>query len=185
VTVLDPVPAIRSHRLRRRVPAYRLGLALLGGWLAMVVAAPHVHAGPGVREVALFVHLSSLVLGFGAVLTLDWVGLMWMAGRQDLMTLVRVAQVVHTPVWLGLGGLTLSGVLLEPNISAPLTVVKLVAVLAVAINGLGASAVQRRLLALDGSPLPLRLLLAAVAVAAVSQLGWWTATLVGFLNAQR
>jgi hypothetical protein len=185
MAVLDPAPTVRSHRLRRRVPPYLLGLALLAAWGVMFVAAPHVRPAPGVRELALFVHLAALVLGFGAVLTLDWVGLMWMLGRHDLMTLVRVAQVVHTPVWVGLGALTLSGVFLTPDTSAPLTVVKLVAVLAVALNGLGAAAVQRRMLALDGAPPPLRLLLVAVTVATVSQVGWWTATLVGFLNAQR
>jgi hypothetical protein len=162
-----------------------LALLLVVGWIIMFEAAPHIRATPGIRELALFVHLAALVLGFGAVLTLDWFGLMWMLGRQDLMTLVRVAQVVHTPVWAGLGALTLSGLLLTPNTSAPLTVVKLVAVLAVALNGLGAAGVQRRMLALDGGRPPLRLLLVAVVVATVSQVGWWTATVVGFLNAQR
>ena len=187
MTALDPVARVASHRLRhrRRRPAYVPVLAIVAGWAAMFLAAPHVRAGADVQRIALFVHLAALVLGFGAVLTMDWFGLMWMLGRQDLVTLVRIAQVVHTPVWLGLGGLALSGVLLGPDTTAPLTVVKLLAVLAVAINGVGAAAVQRRLLALGGRTPPVWLLLTAVFVATVSQAGWWTATVVGFLNAQR
>jgi hypothetical protein len=187
MTTANPPVRAGAHRLRRRRrrPAYVPVLAILAGWTVMVLTAPHVRAGSDLHRAALFVHLASLVLGFGAVLTLDWSGLMWMLRRHDLLTLVRIAQVVHTPVWLGLAGLALSGMLLGPDTTAPLTVVKLLAVLAVAVNGLGAAVVQRRLLALDGRIPPLPLLVTAVAVAGVSQLGWWTATVVGFLNAQR
>jgi hypothetical protein len=175
-----------THRRRSRpVPAYVPVAAILAVWTAIVLAAPHLRAGEAVHQFALFAHLAALVLGFGAVLTLDWFGLMWMLGRQDLITLVRVAQVAHTPIWLGLAGLMASGMLLSPDTSAAPTVLKLVAVLAVAINGLAAARVQRRLLALDGAVPPRPLLAAAVLVATVSQAGWWTATLIGFLNAQQ
>lgn len=183
MTTVSAAP--RHLRHRRRVPPYRLALALVAGWTAMMLAVPHMPDAAGIRPVALFVHLAALVLGMGAVLSLDWFGLMWMLGRQDLISLVRAAQVAHTPIWLGLAGLSLSGVLLTPDTSAPLTVLKLVAVLVVALNGLSAATVQRRLLALEGSTPPRRLLLAAVLVATISQAGWWTATLVGFLNAQQ
>ena len=186
MTATNPAARVGAHRLRppRRRPAYVPVLAIVVGWAVMFLAAPHVHAGADVRRIALFVHLAALVLGFGAVLTLDWSGLMWVLRRHDLVTLVRIAQVVHTPVWLGLGGLTLSGMLLGPDTTAPLTVLKLFAVLAVAVNGLGAAVVQRRLLALDGRTPPVPLLLTAVLVATISQAGWWTATVVGFVNAQ-
>jgi hypothetical protein len=176
--------AVRHFRHRRRPSPYPLALVLVIAWTAMFLTVPHIRIGADLRQIALFAHLAALVLGFGAVLTLDWFGLMWILRRQTLTTLVRVAQVVHTPIWLGLAGLTLSGVLLAPNTSAPLTVVKLVAVLAVALNGLVAAKVQQRLLALDGGTPPRRLLATSVLVATISQVGWWTATLVGFLNAQ-
>ena len=185
MTATTPTARVGAHRLQRRRPAYVPVLAIMAGWTAMFLTAPHVRASADVQRIALFVHLAALVLGFGAVLSLDWSGLMWILRRHDLVTLVRIAQVVHTPVWLGLGGLALSGMLLGPDTAAPLTVLKLLAVLAVAINGLGAAVVQRRLLALNGRTPPVALLLTAVLVATVSQLGWWTATVVGFLNAQR
>lgn len=183
MTALDSAP--RRFRHRRRASLYVPGLALVAAWTAMFLTVPHIHIGANLHEVALFAHLAALVLGFGAVLTLDWFGLMWMLRRQTLTTLVRVAQVVHTPIWLGLAGLTLSGVLLAPNTGAPLTVVKLLAVLVVALNGLAAAKVQERLVALDGATPSRRLLLTSVLVASISQAGWWTATIVGFLNAQR
>ncbi|WP_203781706.1 hypothetical protein [Paractinoplanes rishiriensis] len=184
MTVTNPT-RVGAHRLRRRRPAYVPVLAILAGWTVVLLTAPHLRTSDGVHRIALFVHLASLVLGFGAVLTLDWSGLMWILRHHDLFTLVRVAQVVHVPIWLGLGGLTLSGMLLGPDTGSPWTVLKLLAVLAVAINGLGAAVVQRRLLALDGRQPPAKLMLTAVLVATVSQAGWWTATVVGFLNAQR
>jgi hypothetical protein len=183
VTTVSSAP--RHLRQRRRVPPYLLATAVVAGWIGMMLAVPHVPSTTGIRPFALFVHLAALVLGMGAVLSLDWFGLMWMLGRQDLLALVRAAQVAHTPIWLGLAGLSVSGVLLAPDTSAPLTMVKLVAVLVVALNGLSAATVQRRLLALGGGKPPRRLLLTAVLVATVSQAGWWTATLVGFLNAQQ
>jgi hypothetical protein len=183
MTVIDSAP--RRLRHRRRPPSSLLAVGLVIGWTIMFFAVPHLPTAAGIRPIALFVHLASLVFGFGAVLSLDWFGLMWMLGRQDLITLVRAAQVAHAPIWLGLAGLTLSGVLLSPDTSAPLTVVKLLAVLIVALNGLCATKVQDRLLALDGQAPPRRLLLTAVGVATVSQAGWWLATAVGFLNAQQ
>ena len=183
MTLLDAEP--HPLQQRRRIPSAALGLAIVVAWTAMFVAVPHLPVSTDIRPFALFFHLASLVLGFGAVLSLDWIGLMWMLGRQDLLFLVRAAKAAHTPIWIGLAGLSLSGVLLNPDTSSPLTVVKLLAVLIVALNGLGASKVQQRLLALDGQTPPIRLLLMSVVVATVSQAGWWTATLVGFLNSQQ
>ncbi|MCM0673165.1 hypothetical protein NCC78_00225 [Micromonospora phytophila] len=162
-----------------------MALSLLVAWTAMFLVAPHVGVSAGVRQLALFAHLAALVLGFGAVLTLDWFALLWLLRRRTLATVMQVARGVHTPIWLGLGGLTLSGVVLAPDTSTPLTVVKLVAVLAVAINGLCARQVQRRLAELNRKSPPLRLLLTAALVMVISQAGWWTATTIGFLNAQQ
>jgi hypothetical protein len=172
------------HRRRESASTRYLILAFLGVWATVVLAAPHLHASPLVHQVALFCHLAALVLGFGAVLTLDWFGLMWALRRSSLATVMQVAHGVHTPIWLGLAGLTASGMVLSPNTSAPLTMVKLLAVLAVAINGLYARRVQERMAELGEGPPPLSLLARGAAAVMISQAGWWTATAVGFLNAQ-
>ncbi|BCJ75038.1 hypothetical protein CS0771_45820 [Catellatospora sp. IY07-71] len=174
-----------ATRGRRKVPAAVTTASLLVAWGTLLAAAPYLPTSSGIRPVALFVHLAAVVLGFGAVLTLDWSGLMWLLGRQDLATLVSVARVVQTPIWLGLGLLVVSGAQLSPDTSSPLTVVKLVAVLAVALNGQWAGRVQERLACLGNARPSRRLLGAAVLVATISQAGWWTATLVGFISAQR
>ncbi|WP_155370149.1 hypothetical protein [Catellatospora vulcania] len=180
MSVVDSAP-----RERRKVPAAVTAAGLLVAWGVLIVAVPYVPTSAEIRPVVLFVHLAALVLGFGAVLTVDWFGLMWMLGRQDLVTLVSVARVVQTPIWIGLSVLVVSGALLSPDTSSPLTVVKLIAVLAVALNGQWAERVQERLAATSGAQPSRRLLAAAVSVAAISQVGWWTATLVGFISAQR
>lgn len=183
MTAIDP--ASRRFRHRRRLAIVMPVAALAALWAAMFLTVPLVQVDADLRTVALFAHLAALVLGFGGVLTLDWFGLMWMLRRQTLTALVRVAQVVQTPIWLGLAGLTLSGMFLSPNTAEPLVVVKLLAVLVVALNGLAAARVHERLLALgERAPTP-TLLVASLLVAGVSQAGWWTATLVGFLSTQR
>lgn len=183
MTAIDPGS---RHRLRhrRRLALYVPVVALAVTWGAMILTVPHVRVDADLRTAALFAHLAALVLGFGGVLTLDWFGLMWMLRRQTLTTLVRVAQVVQTPIWLGLAGLTLSGMFLSPNTSEPLVVVKLCAVLLVALNGLLAARVHDRLVALDGADPSARLLVTSLVVAGISQAGWWTATIVGFLSTQ-
>uniref|UniRef100_UPI002F915955 hypothetical protein n=1 Tax=Streptomyces sp. NBC_01001 TaxID=2903713 RepID=UPI002F915955 len=161
---------------------------LCGVWAAAVWTATHLQADPRLHSVALFVHLVSLVVGFGGVLTVDWLALQWLMGRRSLPEVLRTADGVHLPVWLGLAGLVASGVLLHPDPASPLTQVKLVLVLVVALNGLHAWTLQPRLSALCAAPgaaAPRLLLLRAVSTVLVSQLGWWGATVIGFLNTRR
>lgn len=73
---------------------------------------------------------------------------------------------------------------LSPNTSEPLVVVKLCAVLLVAVNGLLAARVHDRLVALGGKDPSAKLIMTSILVAGVSQAGWWTATIVGFLSTQ-
>lgn len=177
------IPTTQVPRVRVATTA-ALVAAIFAVWLAVFLAAPRVHTDLTVHRAALFLHLAALVLGFGAVLTVDWFGLMWILRRHSLDTVLNVAQVAHVPIWLGLFGLVATGMVLTPDTSRPLTVLKLVAVLAVAINGLYARHVQRRMSALDGAPPPRSLLVRGAAAVAISQTGWWIATVVGFINAQ-
>ncbi|MFG1838934.1 hypothetical protein ACGFH8_10920 [Micromonospora sp. NPDC049175] len=152
------------------------------GWLLAILAAPHVTLSPGWRMVALFCHLTCLVVGFGAVLTVDWFSLRWLLRREPLGTVLTAARGAHLLIWLGLVGLLASGAALRPDTSSGLVWVKLLAVLLVGVNGLFLGRVRERLVAVRGRP-PWSALLPGVAAATLSQLGWWTATLVGFWNA--
>ncbi|MFC3502196.1 hypothetical protein ACFOOK_14655 [Micromonospora krabiensis] len=156
---------------------------MTAGWLVAILAAPHITLSPAWRTAALFCHLTCLVVGFGAVLTVDWFSLRWLLRREPLGTVLTTARGSHLLIWSGLVGLVVSGAALGPDTSSGLVWVKLLAVLTVGINGLFLGRVSDRLAAHEGRP-PWAALLPGVASATVSQLGWWTATLVGFWNSQ-
>lgn len=181
--VPSPVPASR-HRRRagRRSRGYQLAvLAVMAVWLAVVLVSPHIHVGPGLHDVALFGHLAALLVGFGAVLTVEWFGLLWLLRRRPLTAVVQVANGAHLPIWLGLVGLGVTGVLLAPAQLSGLTMVKLLAVLLVALNGIQVRRVQQQLV--EHAPeVPRALLARSAATAMLSQAAWWTAIIIGFLN---
>ena len=152
-------------------------LAALGA--TVVLTAERVHAGPVTHDVALFVHLASLVVGFGAVLSVDWVALLWISGRRELADVLHTAENVHVPIWTGYFGLVLSGVALDPDISSPVTALKLGLVLLIGWNGLVVGWLQPQLH--QGSP---RALTLSGMSALISQLGWWGATVIGYVNAR-
>lgn len=156
----------------------------MGAVLAAVMwAATHVHPDPVLHDAALFAHLACLVLGFGSVLAVDWVACLWLAQRRMLVDVVRTAGNAHLPIWVGYAGLVASGMLLEPDLTSPTTGLKLALVLLIGWNGLLAEVLHGRLSHLREEP-GQRLLTAAAAVGGLSQLGWWGAMLIGFLNAR-
>lgn len=168
---------------RRPLPAWA---PLVGYAVAFALVAPcclwtaaHAHPGPVLHQVALFAHLAFLVVGFGAVLAVDWIALQWSLRRRPLADVLRMATDVQLPIWGGYAGLVASGLLLEPDLSRGLTVTKLVLVLVIGWNGLVATALHRPL---QGEPRR-GLVVAAAACATVSQLGWWGAVVIGHLNA--
>ncbi|MEV6769989.1 hypothetical protein AB0N05_15320 [Nocardia sp. NPDC051030] len=171
------------HDSWRIVAAYALLAtgALAGAvWIAAHATVTHaVHTG------GLFVHLASLMLGFGGVLVADSFALRWLAGRATLGETLRVINRLHAPIWVGLAGLVSSGCVLEPNLSSSMTRTKLTLVLILTLNGIQAWALGRRLHRRGDAPLTARLLAWGAATGLVSQICWWGATAIGFINAQR
>lgn len=159
-------------------------LAVCAGWAATTWIALHLQADATLHTAALFVHLASLVLGFGAVLAVDYYGVLWLTGRKTLREVLDFTAPLHVPVWVGLGGLLFSGAFLHPDLGSPLTCVKLGLVLVLALNGVQASALHRRLAAANGEPVRPALLIRSAVTAAVSQAAWWGAVTIGFLNSQ-
>ncbi|GAA0306364.1 hypothetical protein GCM10010302_51300 [Streptomyces polychromogenes] len=158
-----------------------------GALCALVVLAAglwcslHVRADAAMHSAALFAHLASLVLGFGAVLSADYYGLLWVTGRCTLDEVVAATGRLHVPIWAGLGGLVVSGLMLHPDVDSPLTLTKLGLVAALTVNGLQAGLLGRRLAAVDGET-GRGLLLWGGVTALVSQGCWWGAVVIGFLN---
>ncbi|MET8545643.1 hypothetical protein ABZW03_34155 [Kitasatospora sp. NPDC004799] len=159
-------------------------LVACAGLTACAWVSTHIHVDPALHRAALFVHLASLVLGFGAVLVADYYGLLWMTRRCTLQEAVGTASRLHLPIWAGLAGLVVSGVMLEPDLSSPLTVVKLSLVLALTVNGLQAGLLNRRTAQHGAAPLTRRLLVWGAGTAVVSQVCWWGAVVIGFRNSQ-
>lgn len=159
-------------------------VSIFGVWVASVELSASVHPSAELHTAALFLHLCALVAGFGAVLVIDWIALLWAAGRRSLRDVTRTAEAVHVVIWASLLGLIASGVLLEPNASAMLTRIKLTLVLVIALNGLYAHALQPQLTACGERRPPLGLLAQAAVSAIVSQACWWAALAIGFVNSQ-
>ena len=90
-------------------------------FLSTLVDPPH-----WLQVVALFFHLIFLVVGFGSVLAVDWYGLLSLSRRVTIGDVLLTAERMTPLIWIGLAGLTASGVLLKPNLSSWLVVVKLV-----------------------------------------------------------
>lgn len=141
----------------------------------------HLHADSELHTAALFVHLGALVLGFGAVLAVDFHALLWLTGRCTLRDVLAVTARLHVPIWAGLVGLVASGVMLHPDLGATLTRVKLACVVLLTLNGLQAGRLGKRMAAAAPGRGPLGW---AAATAVVSQICWWTPTLVGFHTTQ-
>ncbi|MGK5548760.1 hypothetical protein ACSNOH_29110 [Streptomyces sp. URMC 127] len=161
------------------------GLMICGAWAVCVWVSAHLQADATLHTAALFVHLAGLVLGFGAVLVADYYGLLWITGRCSLREALGSAGRLHTPIWAGLVALVASGMLLHPNPSATLTAVKLVLVLVLSLNGLQAGLLNRRMAEQSSASPSTGVLVWGGATALVSQICWWGAVGIGFLNTQR
>lgn len=140
----------------------------------------HVQIDAPLRTVARFAHLSALIVGLGAVLTIDWCALLWILGRRSLLDVLTLASGSHQIVWFGLAVLTASGALLSPDLDAARTQIKLGLVLIAALNGVQVYDVQQRLKRHAAAP-PRRLLIRSVFSAGLSQGCWWGAAWIGFL----
>jgi len=153
-------------------------IAAIGGliFLSMVVDPPH-----WLQIVALFVHLISLVVGFGSVLAVDWYGLLSLTRRVTIGDVLLTAERMTPLIWIGLTGLTASGVLLKPDLTSWLVVIKLCCVLGVGIVGVLALSTSR--LMEDQMPAPARSLVRrGMVLAGASQTFWWTAVVIGFIT---
>lgn len=145
----------------------------------------HVHPDTTLQPVARFFHVAALIVGLGAVLAVDWFGILWLLGKRRLSDITSTACALQIPIWLGMAGLVVTGLFLRPNLESPLTLVKLGLVFAVTVNGLYAHWLGQRLERYgDDVPLPRHLTVQSGLAATVSQTGWWGATLIGFLNSQ-
>jgi hypothetical protein len=172
-------PVLRRHRDFVLVAA---------AWAVAVIAAAALPLqNAAVANVALFVHLMSMAVGFGTVVMVDVYGLLWLFGSRTLAELMALVKVAHGVISFGVGGLLASGIALKPDITSPLARVKLALVLILMLNGVAAQRALHRLgrsLPADvrGASIPWVAFQRVLAAATISQATWWGAIAIGFLT---
>ena len=176
----------RAGRGRQRIRLVLLGALCTAGWAGSLLVGHLVDCGPELHRIGLAVHIIALVLSFGTILVVDWLGLLWLLGKVQMHESGKLEAAGKPLIWGGLALLLVSGSLIDPDLANPVTVVKLVCVLVLMLNGLGIAPAMHQLLALPactrfgelGRRLRLRLLIALN----ISQACWWTAVLIGLIN---
>lgn len=135
--------------------------------------------------ILLFLHLSGLILGFGSVLVTDLYGLLWIRDRVRFPQVVRVSGVTETFIWIGWGLMVIAGILLLllKGTVDNLMIVKLFFVVLIGLNGVSLHVLQKKVRGYEkGDDVPTLILFRLSFALFVSQLGWWSAVLIGFLH---
>ncbi len=136
-------------------------------------------------KLALFVHLIDFAIGFGAVMLVDTIGALWVIGKTDKKLVLNVSNVAQKLIWVSVVLLVVSGSILLPDEISTRTRMKLVAVVILIINGVLLDRLHRATEAAPQSKffeLPRALQVRSIVLISISQLMWWTAIIVGFLN---
>jgi hypothetical protein len=171
---------------RQKARLILFGGLCMAGWLASVLIGANVDCGPELHRIGLAVHILALVLSFGTILVVDWLGLLWLLRKAEMHESGKLEAAVKPLIWGGLALLLASGALIHPDLANPVTVVKLGCVLILMLNGLSIAPAMHQLLALPrqtrfgelGRRLRIRLMIAL----SISQACWWTAVLIGLIN---
>ena len=135
--------------------------------------------------IALFFHLTGLVLGFGSVLVTDLYGLLWIRDRARFPQLVRVSGVTAKFIWVGWGLMVAAGIplLILKGVIDNLLIVKLFFVVLIGINGVLLHVQHKRVRGYqEGGDVPTLTLFRLSLALLVSQFAWWSAMLIGFLH---
>ncbi|MFF1250871.1 hypothetical protein ACFVYC_00010 [Pseudarthrobacter sp. NPDC058329] len=177
----------KTHRSSRRLVGI-LCVTAAAAWLLAVMLAPAIAAGQPIRALAISVHIIAMVLGFGAILLVDWHGFLWLIGKRQLAETIRLDGAASPLIWSGTALLLLSGAFLNPALGNPWTVVKLGAVLVLMLNGIMLIPLMRRLVVMPRSTtfasLPVGQRIHMLLCLGISQACWWAAIVIGFINAE-
>lgn len=180
---------LRQRRIARlwgwpRWAALPLRLSLIVGlWVAMLAVALVLEPPRAVEVLARAGHVVALAVALGAILVVDWHGLLWLAGRRSVTDVLRVSAATGPLVWTGLAGLCATGPLLVPDLGATPARVKMLLVLGAAVNGalLPLTTAHLRDVPVETviRQLPRAVRRRMVQATVVSQLCWWGAVAVG------
>ena len=120
----------------------------------------------------LFLHLTFLIVGFGAVLVIDFLGIVWIRGKISKRIFAHVTRYTRKLIWLGWIGLVCSGVglIILKGYIDNLTKLKLFFVLMIGVNGVILGSIQKSLDKADGDSIPVFLKFRIVIATIVSQI---------------
>ena len=175
----------RTDRVYRGVVDYA---AVVGAWAVVVVAASlFPFEGEQVSRAALFIHLMSMAIGFGAVVMVDIYGVLWLFGQRTLGDVMSLATAAHTVIALAVGGLLASGIALRPDLDSLQGRFKMVLVLVLMLNGVAAQRLLERFTRglsahTRGASIPWAGFQRVLAAAMISQSTWWGAIAIGFIT---
>ncbi|MFF2842926.1 hypothetical protein [Paenarthrobacter sp. NPDC057981] len=182
VAAAAAVPDQGQPKFSPLLPAVLCSLA----WADSLLVGCTFDFGPDIQRIGLAVHIPSLVVAFGAVLVVDWLGVLWLLGRTSLRAPASLESAVKPLIWGGLALLLISGALIRPDPGSPLTWVKLVCVLVMMLNGVFMHPALRQLFTHPPGTrfvdLARRLRIRLMITAGISQACWWTAVLIGLVN---
>lgn len=135
--------------------------------------------------VLLFLHLSFLILGFGAVMVTDFFGIRWLLHQISTSRMVRVSGSTKKLIWVGWAGMVGSGIpmiILKGEVDA-LMIIKFFFVLLIGLNGVALHLIHKEFKRYqDSDTIPALLMFRTGHSTFVSQIGWWGAFLIGFLH---
>jgi len=137
------------------------------------------------NHILLFIHLVSLVMGFGAVMVIDTFGLLWLLKKVKLSFVQQVANTTQPLIWIGWALLVLTGIpliVMKGGVSG-LSIIKIFAVLLLGVNGVYLHIIKKSMDKInDNSVMPSLAKFRITLASFISQAGWWTAIVIGFLN---
>lgn len=178
---------LESEKATRRLVAL-LCVAAAAAWLTSVLMSASMHVVGLPHTYALIAHILAMVVSFGAILLVDLHGFLWLIGRRDLAETIRLDGAATPLIWGGLAGMLASGIFLNPHLTSAMTDVKLAAVLVLTLNGIMLIPLMRRLAHLPPTASFLDLTpgqrFHMLSCLTISQICWWTAIVIGFINAE-
>ena len=181
-----PEVAAPAGRASGRRTTLGWGVLCLLAWAASVTAGTWVDFGPILHRIGLAGHILAMAVSFGAILVVDWVGFLWLLGKREIRDTGRLESAAQPLIWGGLAALLATGAMIKPDLSNPLTQVKMACVLVLMLNGVALAPAMRRLHDLPAdtrfAAVAARLRGRLLAALGVSQACWWTCILVGLLN---
>ena len=135
--------------------------------------------------IPLFIHILSLVIGFGGVIVVDTFGLLWLLKKIPLKTVTNTAEITQRLIWIGWFGLVISGsvLLYQQGTIRDLTWIKLFLVAMLGANGIFLHFIKKSMERLGNIEVIPKVIMFRTSLAStISQAGWWGAMIIGFMN---